>query len=222
MSLYNALDKANHLSEFTEVLFVQDSSGATDGVLTAAERQLLARANLGLSALENATLTTEAGAGITGNTGGGSYSSSVMQVGDTVITRIFIDVDGLDSSTTDLDIIGFDEATDQPAHLGQITTAQNGVIYAGTVTCVEAPVGGVTDIDLYGVVEATGVFDNGVAALDEVALLTSGGAWSLGLSKPLSRVPRADDYLYLTGGAAGTAAEYTAGQFYITLYGIAT
>jgi hypothetical protein len=30
----------------------------------------------------------------------------------------------------------------------------------------------------------------------------------------------ADNYLYLTGGAAGTAAAYTAGRLLITLYGI--
>lgn len=175
-----------------------------------------------LAGLVAATLTTEAGAGITNNTGGGSYSSSVTQIGNLITTQIFIDVDGLDSSTTDLDIIGFDEATDLPAHLGQITTAQNGVIYAGQMTCVEAPTGGVTDIDLYAATEATGAFDAGVVStLTERALLTSGGAWSAGLVKQLTAVPAANGYLYLAGGAAGTAAEYTAGQFLITLHGMA-
>jgi hypothetical protein len=32
-------------------------------------------------------------------------------------------------------------------------------------------------------------------------------------------VPPANDYLYLTGGAAGTAAAYTAGKFLLELFG---
>lgn len=174
-----------------------------------------------LDGLTPATLTTEAGAGITNNTGGGSYSSAITRIGNLITTQIFIDVDGLDSSTTDLDIIGFDEATDLPAHLGQVTDALNGVIYAGTMTCLETPAGGVADIDLYAGLEATGVFDANFSAITERILLTSGGAWSAGLSKQLTGIPLGGDYLYLTGGAAGTAAEYTAGQFVITLHGMA-
>lgn len=191
------------------------------GEVTLIEAAVDAAFDENLPGLEPVTLTTEAGAGITGNTGGGSYSSSVRRFGDLITTQIFIDVDGLDSSTTDLDIIGFDEAEDLAAHLGQITVAENGVIYAGSMACLETPAGGVTDIDLYSAVEATGVFDAGIGTLDEFALVTSGGAWAVGLTKPLTRVPAADHYLYLTGGAGGTAAEYSAGQFVITLHGMA-
>ena len=85
------------------------------------------------------------GAGISGGTGT-VFKSSVQRVGDIVKTSILIDLTGLSSSTTDLDIIG--QGTD-PAYLGQITAAKNGTILSGRMTCLEAPAGGVADIDLY-------------------------------------------------------------------------
>jgi hypothetical protein len=155
------------------------------------------------------------GAGISGGTGT-VFKSSVERVGDIIRTTVLIDLTGLSSSTTDLDIIGQGASA---AYLGQITAAKNGTVFSGRVKCLEVPVGGVTDIDLYSATEATGVFDGGIAALTETALLTSGGAWTLGLSTELGALPAADQYLYLTGGAAGTAAAYTAGKFRIELEG---
>ena len=155
------------------------------------------------------------GAGITGGTGT-VYKSGVMRIGDIIRTTILIDLTGLSSSTTDLDIIGTGTSA---AYLGQITAAVNGTILTGKMTCLEAPTGGVTDIDLYSATEATGVFDGGIAALVETALITAGEAWTLGAVKVFSAMPAADKYLYLTGGAGGTAAAYTAGKFLIELDG---
>lgn len=160
-------------------------------------------------------LETEAGAGITGGTGT-VYKSSVLKIGGLILTRIYLDLTGLGSSTTDLDIIGQGAS---PSHLGQITADRNGTIEAMRVTCLEAPAGGVTDIDLYAATEATGVFDGGVAALTETALVTAGGAWANGTVKGATGVPAANQYLYLTGGAGGTAGTYTAGKFLIELFG---
>lgn len=165
--------------------------------------------------LDQNKLATEAGAGITGGVGT-VYKSSVVKIGGIIKTSILIDLTGLSSSTTDLDIIGVGASV---AHLGRILAADSGTILSGRVTCLEAPVGGVTDIDLYAAAEGTGVFDGGVAALTEAALMTSGGAWTIGQTKVLTGIPAANDYLYLTGGAAGTAAAYTAGKFLIELEG---
>lgn len=165
--------------------------------------------------LNGNTLAVEAGAGITGGTGT-VYASSVEQVGGIIKTRILLDLTGLSSSTTDLDIIGQGAVA---AHLGQITADRNGTILSGRITCLEAPVGGVTDIDMYSATEATGVFDGGVAALTETALHTHGAAWTIGVVGVLTALPAAGEYLYLTGGAAGTAAAYTAGKFLIELEG---
>lgn len=165
--------------------------------------------------LDGNIMSTEAAAGITGGTGT-IYQSSVVKVGGIITTKILLDLTGLSSSTTDLDIIG---QSTPAAHLGQITAARNGTILAGKIQCLEAPVGGVTDIDLYSAVEATGKFDDGIAALDETALITAGGAWTIVEEQALIAVPAADEYLYLCGGAAGTAAAYTAGKFLIELFG---
>lgn len=169
---------------------------------------------MGLSS-DDPSLVTEAGAGITSGVGA-IYKSSVRKIGGIIYTNILIDLTGLSSSTTDLDIIGVGAS---PAHIGQITAAQNGTILGGRVTCLELPAGGADDIDLYSAAEGTGVFDGGIAALTETALLTSGAAWALGNVKGLSAIPAADEYLYLAGGEAGTAAAYTGGKFLIELVG---
>jgi hypothetical protein len=133
-----------------------------------------------------------------------------------VYTDILVDLTGLGSSTTDLDIIGQGASA---AHLGQITTAKNGTILTTRVECLEAPATGVTDIDLYQATEATGVFDAGIGTLTNTAIITAGGAWSVGTVKYGQDLPATAKYLYLTCGAAGTVGTYTAGKFLISLVG---
>ena len=155
------------------------------------------------------------GTGISSGTGT-VFKSSVQRVGGIIKTSLLIDLTGLASSTTDLDIIGFGAGA---AYLGQITAAKNGTILTGRMTCLEVPAGGADDVDLYSATEATGVFDAGIGTLAETALVTAAGAWTLGLTKGLSAIPAANQYLYLCGGEAGTAATYTAGKFLIQLEG---
>lgn len=169
----------------------------------------------GILALGNNKMATEAAAGITGGTGT-VYKSSVEKVGGLIKTTIMIDLTGLGTSTTDLDIIGQGASA---AHLGQITAARNGTILYGKVTCLETPATGADDIDLYAATVATGKFDDLVTDLTETALLTRGGAWAAGDIKPLTGIPAANGYLYLCNGEAATVGTYTAGQFLIELYG---
>ena len=171
-------------------------------------------AELNYAADLSAQAAMSAGAGFAGT--GTIYKSAVERIGNLVKTTLFLDLTGAASSTTDLDIIG----TSGVSHIGQITAAVNGTIVGGVITCLEAPAGGVADIDLYSATEGTGAFDGGVAALAETALVTSGGAWTSGASKGFLANPAANAYLYLTGGAAGTAASYTAGQFKIEIWGV--
>lgn len=156
----------------------------------------------------------DAGAGITGGTGT-VYRTNVFKQGGVIKTQIYIDLTGLASSTTDGDIIGVGSSA---AYIAQITTALNGEIFAGRMSCIEVPSGGADDIDLYAATEGTGVFDGAIGSLTETALLTAGGAWTR-LPKNLTALPVANAYLYLTGGEAGTAATYTAGKFLIELEG---
>lgn len=154
------------------------------------------------------------GAGVSGT--GGAYRSVIYKEDGIIKTQIYIDLTGLASSTTDLDIIGVGASV---AHIGQHTVARNGILFAGRMICLELPATGVTDIDLYAATEGTGVFDGGIAALAETALLTKGGAWAARTVSALTALPAADQYLYLTCGAAGTVGTYTAGQFLIELEG---
>lgn len=156
-----------------------------------------------------------AGAGITGGTGT-VYKSQTIRLGGVYWTTIMVDLTGLASSTTDLDIIGVGSSA---AHLGQILAAQHGTILAVRMTCLELPAGGADDIDLYSAAEGTGVFDGAVGSLTETALITAGAAWANGTVKGSTAVPAAGEYLYLCGGEAGTAATYTAGKFVIELFG---
>ena len=158
------------------------------------------------------------GEGITDGTGT-IIKSGVVNIGGIIKTSFLLDITGLGSSTTDLDIIGTGTET---AFLSQITAAINGTILAGRMTCLEVPVGGIVDIDLYGATGATGddgVFDSGIGALTETALITAGASWTLALTKSFSAIPAANSWLYLCGGAAGTPAAYTAGKFLIELEG---
>jgi hypothetical protein len=161
-------------------------------------------------------LGTPAGTGFTSGTGG-FYDTGIQRDGDVIFTRILFDLTGLASSTTDLDIIGVGA---NPAHFGRIVTVESGTIIGGSVECLEVPAGGVTTIDFYSATEGTGVFDGGIGSLTETAMITASGAWTLGLRTGIAADSVAtNSYLYAVGGAAGTAATYTAGRFLVTLVG---
>lgn len=167
------------------------------------------------------TLPTGAGTGIT--TGVGTvYHSTVLQVGNLITTRIYIDLTGLNSGGTAGDIIG--KADTANSHLGRLTEPINGTIIGGTMTCLETPAGGEPNIDLYSAVESTGVEDAAAGStLTETALLESSGDWvatGAVTVQGLTSVPAANEYLYLVAGDA-TDNTYTAGKFLIELIGVA-
>ncbi len=167
--------------------------------------------------LAQAANTMTAGSGFPGT--GTIYKSSVTRDGEIVKTTIVIDLTGAKSSTTDLDIIG--THVSNPAHIGQITAALNGTIVAGRMTCLELPVTGVTDIDLYYATEGTGYHDDGIVSgtYAETALITSGGAWATGTTKGFLVDLPADKYLYLCNGAGSVPGTYAGGKFLIELFG---
>ena len=158
--------------------------------------------------------TMAAGTGFTGT--GTVYKTSIAHEGDLVITRIFVDLTGLNCGGTAGDIIG-DDGTANPCHIGQITAAQHGTIFFGTMRCVETPSGGDTDIDLYAADEGTGVEDGAISALTETQIV-NGGTHTAGDEDLFAAYPAANQYLYLVGQGGGDAT-YTAGQFIIELHG---
>ena len=91
-----------------------------------------------------------------------------------VKTSIMIDLTGLRDGGTAGDIIGKDG--DGVAFIGQVTTANQGTVFGVTMTCVETPAGGGTDIDLYSATEGTGVNDTAIGDLTETQVINAGAA----------------------------------------------
>ena len=192
--------------------FLSVSKNASTGAFTT----LSSISTTGVASFDANTLATEAGTGIT--TGSGTiYRSSVQRVGGIITTRILIDLTGL-RSTGSGDIIGVN-GTSLVCHIGQITAAQNGTILTGSMECFEAPAGGDPDINVHSATEGTGVEDGAIPDLTETLLVNAGDA-TLGSKVYFTAVPAADEFLYLTTGAA-TDADYTAGKLFIELMGYA-
>ena len=159
-------------------------------------------------------LPTVAGVGITG--AADNFASGVVRVGTLYKTTIVADIDGLNSGGSANDIIGKNGA--DVAHLGQITAARNGTIFAGLMSCIEAPTTGDNDIDLYSAAEATGGEDTLITALDETQLCNS-GELTAASRIPLTAYPAADEYLYLVGVQGDADATYASGILIIELWG---
>lgn len=161
-------------------------------------------------------LTTGEGAGTNSSD---SYASRIgLETTGLRVTEILVEIDGLVSAATDNDVIG-DSGGAAAAHIGRIAVAESGTILAGVMECIEAPVGGELDIDLYADSSLVAQSADGTT---DTALLETGANWTAGLRKVLTGVPANLDYLYLTVGTASspTGAEYTAGIFKITFYGV--
>lgn len=155
-----------------------------------------------------------AGVGITEATGE-VYHSWIEKNGNIIKTSIYIDLTGL-RSTGAGDIIG-NNGTSNPCHIGQITAAASGTVFAGVMTCLEAANAGNTDIDLYSATEGTGAEDAAISTLAETQLVDN-GAMTVDTFNSLTAYPAADQYLYLVAVGA-TDADYDAGKFLIELYG---
>lgn len=178
---------------------------ATGAELNAAADQSANTGTMSASTVMAATITT--------------YDVSTFRTGNIIKTTMYIDITGAKSTTTDLDVIGDTGA----CHIGQVTTAVNGAVFAGQISCAEVPATGVTDIDLYMASVATGAYDADASGLaNAAALVTAGGAHAVGTVKPFTAVPTADYYLYLACGAGGTVGTYTAGILVIEMWGLAS
>jgi hypothetical protein len=194
------------------------SEGGYSSIATAAntgiETTQMSISTAGFASFVANTMAVEAGTGITTGTGT-IYRTSVQRSGGIITTRILIDLTGL-RSTGSGDIIGVN-GTALVCHIGQITAARNGTILTGSMVCFEAPAGGDPDINIHSATEGTGVEDGAIADLTETLLVNAGDA-TLGSKVFFSAVPAADQFLYLTTGAA-TDADYTAGKLFIELMG---
>jgi len=155
-----------------------------------------------------------AGVGITGGTGT-VYHSWIERNGNIIKTSIYIDLTGLGSSATANDIIG---VAGGPAHIGQITAARNGTIFAGKITCLETPTSNMNDLDLAASATGTDEFD---AAVTSPTVLVNTGGVSINAIEALALLPAANDYLYITSAQTTAVATAAAGILLIELYGTA-
>ncbi|MEA2066547.1 MAG: hypothetical protein U9O65_05555 [Thermotogota bacterium] len=146
-----------------------------------------------------------------------SIQTSVIRTGDIIKTTMVIDLTGLMSVGVGGDIIGKAGI----CYIGRVTTAINGVIFAGQVGCKIVPTTGDPDIDLYSATEATGAYDGAISDLTETALMTAGASHAIGTVKPFTALPAANGYLYLTTGGT-TAGTYDAGTIIIEMWGTAS
>lgn len=181
--------------------------------LSAQQLPLSVLANMLAGQAGGAGLAVAGGAGFTGGEGT-VLKTGVSTTGGIIKTDILVDLTGLDDFAAG-DIIGVNASTD-PAHLGQITAARNGTIFAVRMTCLELPAGGDVDIDLYVASEGTGAPDSAISALTETQVINSGD-WTEGAVK-LAQTIAANKYLYLVNGDT-TAGTYTAGKYLIELFG---
>ena len=131
-----------------------------------------------------------------------------------VKTTIMIDLTGLKDGGTAGDIIGKDGSG--VAFIGKVTTANQGTVFGVTMTCVETPAGGSTDIDLFSATEGTGVKDTAIGDLTETQIINAGAA-SAGTVVAGGDIA-ADQFLYLVSQGTGDAT-YTAGRFLIEITG---
>tara|TARA_R110000824_G_scaffold158595_1_gene332581 strand:+ start:79 stop:1329 length:1251 start_codon:yes stop_codon:yes gene_type:complete len=142
------------------------------------------------------------------------FKTSTIASNNIVTTTILLDLTGLQSGGTAGDIIGKNGSG--AAYLGQITAANNGTILGVSITCLEAPVGGDADIDLYSATEATGVEDTAISALTETQIINS-GTLAVGTITRGNTIA-ANQYLYLVGQGTSNAT-YSAGRLLIEITG---
>ena len=124
-----------------------------------------------------------------------------------VKTTIMIDLTGLKDGGTAGDIIGKDGSG--VAFIGKVTTANQGTVFGVTMTCLETPAGGSTDIDLFSATEGTGVNDTAIGDLTETQIINAGAA-SAGTVVAGGDIA-VDQFLYLVSQGTGDAT-YTPGS----------
>jgi hypothetical protein len=184
-------------------------------------QQISKAANGTITVNSGTKMATEAtgGAGIEGTaavyiTQVNRLKSDVATNVNIVKTTIMIDLTGLKDGGTAGDIIGKDGSG--VAFIGKVTTANQGSVFGVTMTCVETPAGGSTDIDLFSATEGTGVNDTAIGDLTETSIINAGAA-SAGTMVAGGDIA-ADQFLYLVSQGTGDAT-YTAGRFIIEITG---
>tara|TARA_R100000995_G_C3464084_1_gene114719 strand:+ start:542 stop:1162 length:621 start_codon:yes stop_codon:yes gene_type:complete len=186
--------------------FQQVSKNASTGAVTVTSGDKMANEAVGSAGIEGtaAVYITQVN----------RLKSDVSTNVNIVKTSLMIDLTGLKDGGTAGDIIGKDGSG--VAYIGKVTTANQGTVFGVTMTCLETPAGGSTDIDLFSATEGTGVNDTAIGDLTETSIINAGAA-AAGTMVAGGDIA-ADQFLYLVSQGTGDAA-YTAGRFLIEILG---
>ena len=141
----------------------------------------------------------------------------MSRIGRDIVTEVFIDIGAgliLSSGETG-DVIGEDGVAN--AFVTKITTAINGLVYAGEIICLEVPTTGDPDINVAA--NASGTIAEDAAGEGE-HVLANCGVHTLSLKTDFT-IPAGgiqDDFIYLTHGST-VAGTYDAGIFLLRFFG---
>jgi len=140
--------------------------------------------------------------------------SNIRKIDNEIISTFLIDLDeGPVKSQNGVKIIG--ENGSSAAHFTQVSAAINGYVYKVELCCIEAPVGGNTDIDLVfnaasqstGSTSFTSVVNGGAQVRGRCSQALLDGSFDLDLK-----------FLHLANGSGSSTGDYTAGKFIVKLY----
>ena len=165
------------------------------------------------------TVTSATGTAAGGGIDAVSPTINVSRIGRDIVTEVFIDIGAgsIVSSAHADDVIGEDGVAN--AFVTQITTAINGLVYAGEIVCLEVPTTGDPDINVAA--DTSGTVAEDAGGMDHV--LADCGTHTLALKNAFT-IPSGgvqDDFIYLTHGGT-TAGTYDAGKFLLRFFGTPT
>ena len=182
-----------------------------------------------MATLNSETIVAQTGTTLVDSTSGiGAISTGTFGAPKTyrrtqdgiIITQIKFDLTGLGCKGTAADdAIGIN--TGGACYIGRYTTADYGVVFKVTLSCIETPTEGTAtitgDVDIASATSAAVAYDGAVGDITVI----NGGTLVIGQTlENRAHGMSADDYIYIVeGDTAATTGVYSGGQYIMTFWG---